>query len=225
MKRHVIYIPGYDPRPSEVAFSFFQKEIARYGDLRNVACTLEATKGLDEGNSHYALWQARSNQPGKMADTDLYFVNWRDLVLREFQLSGPMRILLGFWTFAHMVFSGYYFRLLQRHVYSTLFWAYPPLFFCGSYLGDSLSARAFSGDGELAGLQAICPRYCGPRPVAACCLSWVVALRAAHLLLVLNKRLHLDPALFFGQGHRAAHAYKKCQSTHIAGSRKCSATG
>ncbi len=129
MKRHVIYIPGYDPRPSEVAFSFFQKEIARYGDLRNVACTLEATKGLDEGNSLYALWQARSNQFGKMADTDLYFINWRDLVLREFQLSGPMRILLGSWTFAHMAFSGYYFRLFQRHVHSTLFWAYPPLFF------------------------------------------------------------------------------------------------
>ncbi|GHB46918.1 hypothetical protein GCM10007094_40370 [Pseudovibrio japonicus] len=129
MKRHVIYIPGYDPRPPEVAFSFFQTEIARYGDQRNVRCTLEETKGLDEGNPLYALWQVRSNQSGQTVDTDLYLINWRDLVLREFQFSGLMRILLGFWTFASMVFSGYYFRLYQRHLHSTLFWAYPPIFF------------------------------------------------------------------------------------------------
>lgn len=129
MKRHVIYIPGYDPRPPEAAFSFFQNEIARYGDVRDVACTLEVTKGLDEGDPLYALWQARSNQSGNTVNTDLYFINWRDLVLREFQLSGFMRVLLGFLTFAHMAFSGYYYRLYQRHLHSTLFWAYPPIFF------------------------------------------------------------------------------------------------
>ena len=122
-RRHVFYIPGYDPRSPRIYFLMFKREFAKWGALNGVRAQLARKKGGEvEGLS---AWSMRADSADGAVEIELDFLAWHDLAEREFAMHPLRRALSALEVFFASLVSGSFFAMARWNWKFGLFAAYP----------------------------------------------------------------------------------------------------
>ncbi len=122
-RRHVLYVPGYDPRGPRTYFLMFKRELARWAERNGVQAELTRVKGAETPG--LSTWRLTSNGPGGGVETTLDFLAWDDLAEREFRVSYGQRLAAALEVFGYSVRSGLLWDMASWNWKFGLFAFYP----------------------------------------------------------------------------------------------------
>lgn len=115
LRRHVFFVPGFDPMDGEGHHRIFRREMARFADVWSVRTSADETA---TPTATGALWRARGEGPGWSTDTIFELLAWNDLVTTEMKRSRWSHILGGIRALGDMIATGTilrYFRFSHRY--------------------------------------------------------------------------------------------------------------
>lgn len=130
-RRHVFYVPGYDPRSPRTYFLLFKREFARWGANNGVRVEMKRDRGGVEAAA--GAWRMRADGPDGKVETTFDFLSWHDLAEREFSMSQAARAWAALEVFVHAILSGSFWDMARWNWRFGLFAAYPWLM-AGAYL-------------------------------------------------------------------------------------------
>lgn len=166
-RRHVFYIPGYDPRSPRTYFLLFRRELRKWATLSGVTAELARSPG-DEGET---AWRLRAEGASGEVSARFDFLRWDDLVAREFALSPARRLLTSVAVLADALWSGWAASMARWSWKFGLFAAYPWVMAAlYSAVGLGLAAAGYgawllAGGSAAAGVVAVVG-------TAACLYAW-----------------------------------------------------
>ena len=120
-KRHVFFVPGYDPIPPRRYRELYRREAARQAAVSGYDISVDG-QGDREGT--YS-WRARSQTEGVRTDAVIEFLTWDDIVKSSMNrsiLSSYLVMLRTVWIYFG---SGAFFRLVRVRPHPMLAALYP----------------------------------------------------------------------------------------------------
>jgi len=136
-RRHVFYLPGYDPMPPRRYRELYRTEGARQAAISGYDI---AIKGLT-GQGECYRWQVQSAMEGGEVDTTVEFLLWNDIVTRSMHKT----IIETYWlllrTFVLYVFSGTLASLFGLRKSPILVALYPVVILLGQIVFSLALAR------------------------------------------------------------------------------------
>ncbi|HZP76422.1 MAG TPA: hypothetical protein VFB45_09800 [Pseudolabrys sp.] len=135
-RRHILYVPGYDPRGLAEYYRLFRSEYRK-------ACALYGLEGhvsrvTEEEDRHAARWTYSTRGADWQVETTYEFLRWEHIIRKDFARPVWWKIRKGYAVFGRSVLNGVWFRLLRAHWRFGLFIAYPYVLMLLYALGSSL---------------------------------------------------------------------------------------
>lgn len=125
MKRHFIYVPGFDLQRPEKYRALMARELETYCATRGVEAVISKRAQRLAPRSQFLKWTIFGRQDGQEIETEVTFFGWRDLVTRSFTWSPLKRIPAALGTFTHMTTGGFYRRQWRHSKPRAVFTLYP----------------------------------------------------------------------------------------------------
>lgn len=125
-RRHVLFVPGYDPFPARRYRELYRSEGAKQAEI----CGYE----LAQTRAGQSSWDVTAKMDGVITNTRIEVLGWQDLVRGRLHRSlfGNLRDLcVTFWTYAR---SGALWRLFRLRPHPMIAAAYPVLVLFGQLL-------------------------------------------------------------------------------------------
>jgi hypothetical protein len=144
-KRHVLYVPGYDPDQKVRSRALFIRELGRYGRRFGLARKVSAARDLPEVPAQ--VWMVRAARDDWAVETTYEVLLWDDIVARDFRrpsLATALALCAVTWG---TVVTGLAARLFRTNWRFGAVFTYP-------YLVILLSALAAAAAGFAAGAVA-----------------------------------------------------------------------
>lgn len=120
-KRHVFFIPGYDPIAPRRYRELYRREAARQAAISGYELAVEGQTG---GDGNYA-WSTWARTDGVETESTIEFLTWEDIVRGSMNRS----ILSSYWVMLRTVFiyvvTGAFFRLVRLRPQPMLAALYP----------------------------------------------------------------------------------------------------
>lgn len=113
-RRHLIYLPGYDPEAKTRARSLFVRELVRYA--RRFGLSDRTVSRVEDRPEVPGLrWHVRAARDGWATETIVEVLRWDDIVDRDFKRSVATRIGLMLVGMVDYLFSGVLVRLFRMN--------------------------------------------------------------------------------------------------------------
>lgn len=111
-RRHVLYVPGYDPEARSRSRSLFVRELIRYG--RRFGLGERSVTPVEELPDGPALrWRIRTARDGWVTDTVYDVLRWDDIVERDFRRPMPVCLAWLALSIVHALATGLTVRLFR----------------------------------------------------------------------------------------------------------------
>jgi len=135
-RRHILYVPGYDPRGLAEYYRLFRSEYRK-------TCTLYGLKGhvsrvAEEEDRHAALWTYATEGPDWKVETTYEFLRWEHIIRKDFTRPAWWKILNAYAVFGRSLLNGVWVRLLRAHWRFGLLIPYPHILMLLFALGSAL---------------------------------------------------------------------------------------
>ena len=180
-RRHVLYVPGYDPRGAAHYYRMFRQEFARFGALHGLQTSLSRpTAAPDDA---YNNWVASTAGPDWQVETIYELLRWDDVVRDDAKRPIWRKIALAWLLLARYLASGALWRVARAHWRFALFFLYPYVLLLGMLLAASVLG------GALAALVNFAMHLVLPGAVAIGVAGAIAALLAA--LRLTERRTYL----------------------------------
>lgn len=121
-RRHVFYVPGYDPRDPRMYFLLFRRELALWAERNGVEATLTRETGAER---RATTWRLSANGSEGAVETTLDFLGWDDLSGREFAMGYGRRFTRAMEVFGASLLEGTFWRMMRTNWMFGLFALYP----------------------------------------------------------------------------------------------------
>lgn len=113
-RRHVLYVPGYDPEARTRSRSLFVRELIRYG--RRFGLTDRSVTPVEALPDVPGLrWHVRAARDGWATDTTYDVLRWDDIVERDFRRPMPICLAWLALSIAHALATGLTMRLFRMN--------------------------------------------------------------------------------------------------------------
>lgn len=132
-RRHVFYIPGYDPRSPRIYFLLFKREFGKWGANNGVRAELKRDRGGGEAE-WLSTWRMSADGPAGGVETTFDFLSWHDLAEREFSMSHGARAVAALEVFWASLYTRSFWDMTRWNWKFGLFAAYPWLMAAGYLL-------------------------------------------------------------------------------------------
>lgn len=139
-RRHVIYVPGYDPRGVAHYYRLFRAELGRFRDLHGLRVCVSRPSGTDEATS--TRWTITTEGAGWEVVTTYELLRWDDVVRADAARGPATKIARAALVLARFLADGTYARLAAAHWRFAAFVAYPYLVGLVLLLGAALGGAA-----------------------------------------------------------------------------------
>ncbi len=143
-RRHVIYVPGYDPRGLAEYYRLFRAEFGNFLKLYGLQGTISRPRTRDDRFA--ATWEIKIQARDWSVDTTYEFLRWEDIIRRDFERPAWWKILHALRAGATAVADGTYAKFMRAHWRFAGFTTYPFVVFLGwvlvSALAGSFAAEA-----------------------------------------------------------------------------------
>jgi hypothetical protein len=198
-RRHVIYVPGYDPRGVAHYYRLFRGELRRFTDLHGLSVRVTRPAGQAE-EATSTRWTVTTEGADWRVITTYELLRWDDVV-RADSARGPWtKIGRAVTVLARFLADGTYARLAAAHWRFAAFVAYPYLvclaLLLASALGGGALAALVMALGGAAALAA-------PAGLAAGVAAFVAAMRLTeartYMLYLFDDMISTDE---FARGRR-----------------------
>lgn len=123
-RRHVLYIPGYDPRDPGLYRRFAAFELRRFARLWGAKVDVD-DKHVDDPAIPSVRWTARAVAGEAKVEVVYETLRWDDIVARDFSTPLPRKFLAGFVTLFDALFSGLLFRVARAAPWCAIAWLFP----------------------------------------------------------------------------------------------------
>ncbi|TCK30474.1 hypothetical protein EV667_0564 [Ancylobacter aquaticus] len=138
-RRLVLFFPGHDPTDMDYHHGRFANQAERFGKLWSVEVSV--TPRLDDGEQHYARWEASARGPNWSTRTEYRILRWEDIIGALDARPDPVRLWRGFgglWDFLRGGAARGYFRASPR--YGAFFFF--PYLICALFIAGAVLAGA-----------------------------------------------------------------------------------
>lgn len=132
-RRHVLYVPGYDPRDPSLYRRLAALELRRFGKLWNARVEVDGAS-IDDPSIPSVRWNARVAAGEACVEVTYETLRWDDIVAKDFSTPLPLKILRGARTLADSLFSGQLWRVARASPWCAIVWIYPLVAFLGATL-------------------------------------------------------------------------------------------
>lgn len=132
-RRHVLYVPGYDPRDPSLYRRLAALELRRFGKLWNARVSVDGSS-IDEPSIPSIRWTARVAAGDARVEVTYETLRWDDIVAKDFSTPLPLKILRGFRTLADSLLTGQLWRVARASPWCAIVWVYPLVAFLGATL-------------------------------------------------------------------------------------------
>jgi hypothetical protein len=139
-RRHVIYVPGYDPRGMAEYFRLFRTEYARFRKLYDLQGEMSRPRTSDDRFS--ASWDIKTEGDGWSVETTYEFLRWEDIVRRDFTRPVWWKIPRALGVLTAMFTTGAYIRFARAGWRFAIFLLYPFLVLLSLLLLSTLAGVA-----------------------------------------------------------------------------------
>lgn len=192
-RRHVIYVPGYDPRGVAEYFRMFRTEFRKFIALYCLQGRIGKITAPPDRFS--ARWDIETKSRDWQVDTTYEFLRWEDIVRRDFARPVWWKILRALGVLAAMFTTGAFPRFVRANWRFAAFLAYPFMVLLGlvllAILAGSLTASI------IAALL--------PAPAVAIVMGMAVA--AASLAALLRWTERYTYMLYLFDDHASTHQF------------------
>lgn len=137
-RRHVIYVPGYDPRGVAHYYRLFRSQLQRYRDLHGLRVTVSRPGAEPDGVS--TRWTVRTDGPDWQVETIYELLRWDDVVRADALRPTRSKILLAVLVLLRFIGDGTMWRLARAHWRFAAFFFYPYVLLLGMVLAAGLVA-------------------------------------------------------------------------------------
>ncbi len=111
-RRHVLYVPGYDPEARSRSRSLFVRELIRYG--RRFGLAERSVTPVEQLPDVPGLrWHVRTARDGWVTDTTYDVLRWDDIVERDFRRPMPACLAWLALSIGHALATGLTMRLFK----------------------------------------------------------------------------------------------------------------
>ncbi|MBV9075953.1 MAG: alpha/beta hydrolase, partial [Methylobacteriaceae bacterium] len=142
-RRHVLYVPGYDPEAESRSRMIFVRELLRYAKRFGL---VERSIGPVEPCPEIPAlrWNVTAAKAGWRTETVVEVLRWDDIVIRDFARPLPLAAALLFTAFLHSIAAGTLFRFFRLNWKFGGVIVYPPVMVAttlglGALLGAALA--------------------------------------------------------------------------------------
>jgi hypothetical protein len=139
-RRHVIYVPGYDPRGLAEYFRLFRSQFAHFRKLYGLQGEISRPRTPD--GRFTATWDIKTEGAGWSVETTYEFLRWEDIVRRDFTRPTWWKILGALRVLGAMFTTGAYFRFARANWRFAIFLLYPFVALLGLVLLAALAGMA-----------------------------------------------------------------------------------
>jgi pimeloyl-ACP methyl ester carboxylesterase len=122
-RRHVIYVPGYDPRGLAEYFRLFRTEYARFLTLYGLQGKMSRPQHPDDRFA--ATWTINTETRDWNVETTYEFLRWEDIIRRDFARPKWWKILRALRVLVISFTSGAFARFARASWRFAVFVAYP----------------------------------------------------------------------------------------------------
>ncbi|MCR0985259.1 hypothetical protein [Roseomonas populi] len=119
-RRHVFYVPGYDPRSPRTYFLLFSRELRKFAALHGIAARMRAAK--EEGT---ARWHIAADWPEGPVETVVDCLSWHEIAVRDFAVPKWRVALLSLRVVWEALISGTVAQMLRLNWKFGVFSLYP----------------------------------------------------------------------------------------------------
>jgi hypothetical protein len=122
-RRHVLYVPGYDPRGAPEYYRMFRTQLRRFCDLYRVHATMTKIEALD--NRRAVRWTIETTGANWKVATNYEFLRWEDIVRQDFARPVWWATIAALRAISVWLLDGWFFKIFRAHWRFGLFVAYP----------------------------------------------------------------------------------------------------
>jgi hypothetical protein len=137
-RRHVLYVPGYDPRDPQLYRRLAALELRRFGKLWGARVEV-APEAIGDPATPSVGWKGTVAAGEARVEVAYETLRWDDIVAQDFATPLPVKILRGFKTLFDSLASGQLFRVARASPWCAIVWIYPVC----AFLGAGLLGAAF----------------------------------------------------------------------------------
>lgn len=123
-RRHVLFVPGYDPRDPALYRRLAAFELRRFAKLWGVKVDVDQ-EHVDDPAIPSIRWNARVTAGEAEVEVTYETLRWDDIVARDFSVPLWLKLARGLCTTADVVFTGHLFRIARASPWCAVAWAYP----------------------------------------------------------------------------------------------------
>ena len=175
-RRHVLYVPGYDPRDPSLYRRLAALELRRFGKLWGARVSLDGSS-IDEPSIPSVRWTAQVAAGDAKVHVTYETLRWDDIVAKDFSTPLPLKILRGFRTLADSLFTGQLWRVARASPWCAIVWVYPLVAFLGAALAGLAAAFAVGTGAAALGGPHWLGALLGTGAFGACALGVMAWLR------------------------------------------------
>lgn len=139
-RRHVIYVPGYDPRGVAHYYRMFRHELGRFRSLHGLRT--EVSRPTSPPDAAFSTWIVTTHGPGWQVDTTYELMRWDDVVRADAGRPIWRRIGAAWLLLARYLFTGALARIAWAHWRFGLFFPYPYITLLAIALAAALTGIA-----------------------------------------------------------------------------------
>lgn len=181
-RRHVFYVPGYDPRDPALYRRLAALELRRFAKVWDVSISVDRADVADPSVPSLS-WGARLTAGDAKVAVTYETLRWDDFVARDFAVSLPITLLRSLRTGVEVIVTGLLWRIWKASPWCAVAWFYPMAVVIG------LLALGIWGGAEIAGFigdrgPMVLGVVAGASFAAALVLGVVAALRRSGSFLV-----------------------------------------
>ena len=178
-RRHVIYVPGYDPRGVAHYYRMFRHELGRFRTLHGLRT--EVSRPTSPPDAAFSTWIVTTHGPGWQVETTYELMRWDDVVRADAGRPIWRRIGAAWLLLARYLFTGTLARIAWAHWRFGLFFLYPYITLLAIALAAALAGTAVAA--LFAGLLGASP------PLALALLPTTIGAGLALAVMVAILRL------------------------------------
>lgn len=123
-RRHVFYVPGYDPRDPAIYRRLAALELRRFAKLWGVSVSVDADEVADAATPSLK-WGARLAAGEARVAVTYETLRWEDLVARDFATPLPLTLLRAARTGFEALATGFLWRVWRASRWCAIAWLYP----------------------------------------------------------------------------------------------------
>ncbi|MBP0493900.1 hypothetical protein [Roseomonas indoligenes] len=119
-RRHVFYVPGYDPRSPRTYFLLFSRELRKFAALHGIAARMRA--GKEDPSTH---WHIAADWPDSPVETVVDCLSWHEIAVRDFAVPKWRVALLSLRVLGVAIRTGTVVQMLRLNWKFGIFSLYP----------------------------------------------------------------------------------------------------